>query len=115
MIEATIIKYLNNALNIPTYAEVQANPEDLFIVVEKTGSSNVNHIYESTIAVQSYAPTMLRAIGLNESVKQAMLALQDENDDIISVHLNSDYNYTDTTSKKYRYQAVFDVQHYEEV
>ena len=31
---------------------------------------------------------------------------------IVSVSLNSDYNYTDTTTKEYRYQAVFDIVHY---
>ena len=32
-----------------------------------------------------------------------------ELDEITSLHLNSDYDYTDTTIKKYRYQAVFDI------
>ena len=28
--------------------------------------------------------------------------------------LNSDYNFTDVTTKKYRYQAVYDLKYYEE-
>ena len=32
-----------------------------------------------------------------------------ELDDISKCELNSDYNYTDTNRKKYRYQAVFDI------
>jgi len=33
-------------------------------------------------------------------------------DEISRIKLNSDYNYTDTTTKEYRYQAVFDITHY---
>jgi hypothetical protein len=32
--------------------------------------------------------------------------------DVLSVELNSNYNYTDTSTKEYRYQAVFDIRHY---
>lgn len=31
------------------------------------------------------------------------------NTDISKAKLNSDYNYTDTTTKSYRYQAVYDL------
>jgi len=48
---------------------------------------------------------------LNEAVKAAVEMLV-ELDDVSSVSLNSDYIYTDTESKKYRYQAVFDIKHY---
>ena len=32
--------------------------------------------------------------------------------EIVSVELNSDYNYTDTTTKEYRYQGVYNITHY---
>jgi hypothetical protein len=35
-----------------------------------------------------------------------------ERNDISRVGLNSDYNYTDTAMKQYRYQAVFVVVYY---
>ena len=35
-----------------------------------------------------------------------------ELDDISRCELNTDYNYTDTARKKYRYQAVYDIVHY---
>lgn len=63
------------------------------------------------IAIQSYADSMYEAAELNERVKTVMadaVAL----DDITKVDLNSDYNYTDTANKRYRYQAVFDITHY---
>ena len=55
---------------------------------------------------------MGEAAALNERVKTAMenaIAL----DEIVRVTLNSDYNYTNTASKRYRYQAVFDVIFYD--
>ena len=63
------------------------------------------------IAVKSYAESIYEAARLNEEVKTAMLNMADLND-ICKVSLNSDYNYTDTEQKKYRYQAVFDIIYY---
>ena len=65
----------------------------------------------STFAFQSYSNSMYGAAALNEVVKQAVDSLI-EIDSIASVKLNSDYNFTDTTTKKYRYQAVYDIKHY---
>ena len=48
---------------------------------------------------------------LNEEVKDVVEGLI-ELDDISGISLNSDYNYTDTETKSYRYQAVFDINHY---
>ena len=44
-------------------------------------------------------------------MKEAMKKIV-EMDDISKCQLNSDYNYTDTTRKKYRYQAVYDMVHF---
>ena len=54
---------------------------------------------------------MQKTAELNEQVKDAVDGLLSQNE-IHSVRLNSDYNYTDTTTKQYRYQAVFDIGHY---
>ncbi len=54
---------------------------------------------------------MYEAAVLNEEVKEAvegMITL----DEVSKVSLNSDYNFTDTTTKEYRYQAVFDINYY---
>ena len=50
-------------------------------------------------------------MGRHHSVKEAMEKIV-EMDDISKCQLNSDYNYTDTTRKKYRYQAVYDMVHF---
>lgn len=113
MIEATIINYLQGktAAGNNVFAEVPKNPPATFIVIEKTGSVTDNHIETATIAVKSHAGSLLAAASLNEQVK-AIMDQSPELDDIGSCNLNSDYNFTDSISKQYRYQAVFQVTHY---
>jgi hypothetical protein len=111
MIEQTILDYLNDTLTEPCYME---EPEgiDTFVLLEKTGSSLSNYVYSATFAIQSYATSLYEAAELNEKVKAAMLTIADELNTISKCSLNSDYDFTDTTKKRYRYQAVFDLIHY---
>ena len=111
MIEQTILDYLDDTLTEPCYME---EPEgiDTFVLLEKTGSSLSNYVYSATFAIQSYATSLYEAAELNEKVKAAMLTIADELNTVSKCNLNSDYNYTDTTKKRYRYQAVFDITHY---
>lgn len=111
MIEETVLNYLSDALDAPVCMEVPAEPPGRFVVVEKTGSSRTDHICRAVIAVQSYGESLLEAARLNERVKQVMEGL-DELDEIAAVRLNTDCNFTDPSTKRYRYQAVFDVTHY---
>lgn len=111
MIEEVILNHLSSALDVPVYMEMPEDCGGSFVVIEKTGSSSVNRITSATFAIQSYGATLYEAAQLNESVKSAMAAAI-ERDDIARVALNSDYNYTDTELKAYRYQAVFVVVYY---
>ena len=119
MIEAKIIQYLiSEGLSIGTnvYAERPKNIPPYYVVIEKTGSSTDNMITTSTIAIQSVADslqggTMLDAISINDEIKDAMFDFI-EDDEIVRIGLNSDYNYTDDSTKEYRYQAVFEITHY---
>lgn len=108
MIELTTLDYLSEALDVPVRMEVPEKPPERFVVVEKVGGGMSDHISTAMLAVQSYAPTLYEAAALNEQVKQAMAGLP-ELDTVSRCALNSDYNYTDTASKRYRYQAVFDL------
>ena len=111
MIEATLLGYLNATLSAPCYMEMPENASGSFVVIEKTGSSITNRITNATFAIQSYGPSLYDAAVLNEQVKEAMEDMI-VRDDISRVELNSDYNYTDTALKLYRYQAVFIVTYY---
>lgn len=113
MIERIILDYLKEKLDRPVWLEVPKGEElpAEYVLIEKTGSRCENHISSATFAVQSYADRMVNASELNEAVKSAM----DELiwlDEIGSSKLDSDYNFTDTQTKKYRYQAVYDITHY---
>ena len=111
MIEQIVLEHLAAALEVPVGMEVPAAPPARFAVLEKTSSSGADHLCTAQFAVQSYGPTLLAAMELNEQVKAAMDGL-DELDEVVSSRLNSDYNFTDTATKRYRYQAVYDVTHY---
>lgn len=112
MIEVKIIKYLisKKIADGHVYAEVPAEKPDKYVVIQKTASGLEDGLNSAMVAVQSISKdSLLDAMTLNESVKQEMLSMAEENDDIYSCKLNSDYNYTDTETKEYRYQAVFNL------
>lgn len=113
MIEKIVFDYLTGInLSAPVYMEIPKNPPSNFFVIEKTGGSMENHISSSTLAIKSYASSLYDAAAENEEIKQVMLYGLIESPDVAKVELNSDYNFTDTQSKRYRYQAVFDIVHY---
>ncbi len=108
MIETTVLNYLNSVLDVPVHMEKPDAEPAQYVLIEKTGSSKENFINSATIALQSYADSLYSAAALNEDVKKAMdnITILDK---ISSSQLNTDYNFTDTTKKKYRYQAVYDL------
>lgn len=108
MIEKIVLDYLNNKLEVPAYMEMPEKQTGRFVLLEKTGSSMEDYIYTATFAIQSYGDSMYEAAALNETVKQAMNEIIDLAQ-VFGSKLNSDYNFTDTTKKQYRYQAVYDV------
>jgi hypothetical protein len=110
IIEKVICDYLKTKLDCPVLPEKPARPFGRMVFVEKTGGSG-RFMVSSTIAIQSYDTSMYKAAKLNDDVIDAMNDLI-ELDDICRVELNSNYNYTDTETKEYRYQAVFDINHY---
>ena len=108
MIEKRIRDYLEDKLDIPVRMEEEESLIGRYIIVEKTGGSERDHLASANLTIQSYAPTLYEAAELNEIVKNKMENII-ELDDISKCELNSDYNYTDTKRKKYRYQAVYDI------
>lgn len=111
MIETTIKEFLDSHLSVPVFLERQDEMPDSFVLFEKTSGGKRNQLSSSTFAFQSYEKSMYEAAKLNEELKEAvedMIVLNE----ISGIKMNSDYNYTDTTTKEYRYQAVFDINHY---
>lgn len=115
MIEVIIREYLAGKLNVPVLLEKPDDNTKNYVLIEKTGSGRVNHINDATFAVQSYGLTLYEAAALSEEVKIAMIGngrtewgITSE-EDISRCELNSEYNFTDTETKEYRYQAIYDI------
>ena len=111
MIIKTLLDYLTENLE-GIYVGMEA-PEQLtdYVLIDQTGSAKINHITTTTVAIQSYGASLYEAMLLNERVKGVMdgfLAL----DVVTRVQLNTDYNFTDTETKQYRWQAVYQITHY---
>ena len=110
MIAKTLLDYLGEKLEVGVYME---QPEVLtnYVLLDQTGSSKHEHITTTIIAVQSYGASLYEAMRLNEEVKAAVEDFV-ELDEVTKVELETDYNFTNTATKQYRWQAVFDITHY---
>ena len=113
MIEQIILDYFESIQDFPVtpYVMRPENAPTSYIIIERTGGSSTNKIKSATIAIQSYAPTLLDAATLNEAVKEAMEDIITL-DSISSCRLQNDYNFTNTATKQPRYQAVFNLTYY---
>ena len=113
MIEEIILEQLQDA-GITAYTEIpEGGGTPPFAIVEKTGGGSENLLRKATVAVQSYGASLYLAASLNEQVIDAMESIVTR-PEVSACELNGDYNFTDTTKKLYRYQAVFDVTFYDD-
>ena len=110
MIAKTLLDFLDSNLDVPVVMEA---PEQTtgYVLIDQTGSSRTNHIITTTFAIQSYGASLYDAMVLNDEVKDAMVSFA-ELDEITRVELETDYNYTNTATKQYRWQAVYLITHY---
>lgn len=113
IIEETLLAYLTDVFHdegLPVYAMTpkQDVPRN-YIVIDKTGSGRRNGIDRATVAIQSISSdSLLKAVEINEDVIKAMEEISRE-ENIFSAYLQADYNFTNTTTKQYRYQAVYEI------
>ena len=112
MIENTILDYLDEHLTVPVYMEEPINKPASYVLIERTGSSESDLIESTTLALQSYGASLYDAAVLNMAVK-ARIKQAVELPSVSAVYINSDYNFTDTETKRYRYQCVAVVTHFE--
>ena len=110
MIAKTLLDYLDSTLSVPVVMEA---PEQTtgYVLIDQTGSSRTNHIITTTFAIQSFGSSLYNAMLLNDDVKDAMVGFA-ELDEITRVELETDYNFTNTATKQYRWQAVYNITHY---
>ena len=114
MIEVIVLNYLleQNIEGIEQniFLEVPEQKPDRYILIEKTGSGRENRIDSASFAVQSISQnSLLEAAQINEAVKAVMDDFAGNSSEIYSCRLNGDYNFTNPSTKEYRYQAVFNL------
>ena len=118
MIEEVILNYLDNELSVPVLMELPEVPsEDFtewpseFVIIEKVGSSISNQLYRDSIALQSYSLSSLyKAASLDEDVRKAIEEIP-VTTGVCTARMQSNYNFTDVKTKRYRYQSVYDIYH----
>lgn len=108
MVEKIVLDYLSAALDVPVALERPSDGPSRYVLIDKTGGSEKDHICRGTVALQSCAPSRYEAAVLNESVKAAMREITALSQ-VSRAELNNDYDYTNTAKKEYRYQAVYDL------
>lgn len=110
MITKTLLDYLSSVLDVPVVMEAPGQVT-AYVLIDQTGSSRMNHITTTTLALQSYGATLYEAMLLNKEVEEAMDGFA-ELGEVTRVELNTDYNFTNTATKQYRWQAVYQITHY---
>ena len=111
MIETTTREYLAGLLSVPVYVASPARTEGSYVTIEKTENTRYCYVEETVLSIVSWADSPYEAALLNDEVKKHMLLIADNEKTVSSCELNSDYYFSDTTLKKYGYQALFAVCH----
>lgn len=107
MIETTVKTHLETMLEgIPVYMETPTNVSGKFVVIQLADRGRENLINEVTMEIRSYADSKYDAAVLDESVRDAMDAL---NQSDITAHLGGGNDATDTSLKKYRYRCYYNL------
>jgi hypothetical protein len=113
IIEAKIRNYLKSLLSVPVYLERPEKPPDSFVIIERVGGYESNFVSHGTFAVKSIGKTMYEAASLDYDVVAAMRDIVSL-DNISGCTLNADTNFTDTTTKEYRYQSTYIIDYMED-
>lgn len=111
MIEIVVKDFLEKKLDVSVFMEEPEEIPERYIILAKTGSGKSNGLKSATLVIQSYGTSLEDAAMLNEEVIEALEDI-DNQDPVSSAELNSDYNFTDTETHRYRYQAVYDFIYY---
>lgn len=113
IIEQKLYNFLRSKLSVHVGLERPEKPGKTFVIIERVGGSEGNYISHATFAIKSVAPTLFEAATLDHDVVAAMRDFTDV-DNVSGCALNADTNFTDTTTKEYRYQATFLVDYMED-
>ena len=116
MIEIMIMDFLKKqnieGIGENIFLEVPQKVPEQYILIQKTGGNIVNHIKHATLAIRSISSkSKYSAAVVNAAIIDNLLYKLD-NAGIASCTLNSTYDFPDVTTKKHRYQSVFNFNYY---
>ena len=117
MIELIVLNYMKSNLSVPVLMEQPQVPSDDFptvperyVVIEKVAGEVTGHIRSATIAIQSYSTKSLyEAAALDEMVQGVMDVMAAHVSEISECSMTADTNFTDTSTKRYRYQCLYNI------
>ena len=117
MIEKIVLDYLSENISAPVCAEVPEAPSETFrkmpkefVVIDKTAGSIEDKIRFAQIAIQSYSlVSLFDASELNEMVHEVMDNMAAYVDEVSECKMVADSNFTDTSTKRYRYQCLYNI------
>ena len=111
MIEIILKNWLSNETGVQTVLEIPTPLPEEFISIEKTGGSFRDQLHTAIFAVQSWSSSMYSAASLNEVVQSALITMGERCGDVYKVTVDGGYNFTDTATKRYRYQTVVEIKY----
>lgn len=116
MIEQTVQEFLSAGLDVPVLLEVPEGPDipDRFVIIEKIAGGRRNLLRTASFAIQSYSlSSMYDAAALDKEVRDEMDEMDILLTNIGACRMASNYNFTDTSTKRYRYQCTYDITYVE--
>jgi len=111
IIEAEIIKYLSDIMDVPVCAETPEKMPEEYVTVNLIAGGMENHIPAATVSIVSHSVSKLEAAVLDEMVREKMLEII-ELETVSSCKLGGMSNNNDTATKKYRYESIFNLIYY---
>lgn len=120
MIEKIVLDYMKDNLSVPVLMEQPQVPSDDFstvpeqyIVIEKVAGDITDHIRSATFAIQSYSTISLyNAAALDELAQGVMDEMAAHVSEVSECSMTADTNFTDTSTKRYRYQCLYNIFYY---
>lgn len=107
MIEEKLYRFLKTKLDgVTVCLERPETKPEYYVLLQRTGGTEINYISSATIDIISKAPTLYKAMELDEKVRTAMRDFVSV-DNVSSCTLNASGNWTDTTTHEYRYHSTF--------
>ena len=114
-IEVKLYNFLKSKLDsdIVVCLERPETKPDYYVLIERTGGNETEHISDATFDIISKAPSLYKAIELDEIVRNAMDEFVGV-DNVSSCVYNAGGNWTDTTTHEYRYHSTFLIKYMED-